>query len=171
MYEVINEDNLNAETQEIVSQVISETDPKKIKDLTDLFNLAISKKSMVRLTKLNDLLDHTTDQALERFEKQPDQFSNKDLLDYMNTVSNISDRALNSLRSTETLTPIQLNQQNNSVSITVGGADLNNLSRDSRARILDAVNSILNQTIEVEGEVVDSEPGVTETSAESESTL
>lgn len=171
MQEIINTDSLKAETQEIVSKVIEETDPKKIKDLTDLFNLSMSKKNIVRLTKLNDLLDHTTDQALERFEKQPDQFSNKDLLDYMNTVSNISDRALNSLRNAESFTPIQLNQQNNNVNITVGGADLGNLSRDSRARILDAVNSILNQTVEVEGEVVDSEPSVTEVDIQSEDSI
>lgn len=151
--ELIDTTLLDLETKDIVSQAISEKDPKKVKDLTDLFNVSINKKNMVRITKLNDLLDKTTDQAIERFEKQPDQFSNKELIDYMNAVSNISDRAVNNLKAANDAPPIQLNQQNN-VSINVGGTNINELTRESRQRILDAVNSVLQQSNNiVEGEI------------------
>lgn len=157
MGDLIKTNKLDQETQELVSQAINETDPKKVKDLTDLFNAAIQKKSMVRITKLNDLLDRTTDQAIERFEKQPDQFSNKELLDYMNTVSTISDRAVANLKEANAAPPIQLNQQNNSVNINMGTDAVAELNRESRRKILDAVNSILKQSGE---EIIDSEPAI-----------
>ena len=128
--ELVDTTLLDLETHDIVSQAINEKDPKKVKDLTDLFNVSINKKNMVRITKLNDLLDKTTDQAIERFEKQPDQFSNKELIEYMNAVSNISDRAVSNLKAANEAPPIQLNQQNNNVNITVGSTNLSELTRE-----------------------------------------
>lgn len=53
----------------------------------------MAKKNALRVLKLNDLLDQVSDKMMERFEKRPEEFSHRDLIDYMNTVSTTIERA------------------------------------------------------------------------------
>lgn len=121
----------------MVEEILNECDPKKVKDLTYLFNLAQTKKSVLRAMSYNNLLDKVETQMEERLTKRADQFSNKDLLDYMDKISNAMDKNQKQIKDIDTTPAIQINQQNIIM-------DSNpELSRESRQNILDVVNAIL----------------------------
>jgi hypothetical protein len=48
---------LKANTEDIVFNIIKEQNTDKIKDLTNLFNLNLTKKNTLRILKLDELLD------------------------------------------------------------------------------------------------------------------
>ena len=79
--------DLDKQTNSLVAQIVDETDSKEIKDLLQQFNLNHTKKQIVRSAVFDQLMDHITDQMQERILKRGDQFSNKDLLDYLNTIN------------------------------------------------------------------------------------
>lgn len=135
---------LDKETAEIAQQIISEQDFEKLKDLTKLFNVTAAKKNTLRVIKLSNLLDKVSDQMLERFENQPDMFSNKDLLDYMTVTQNAITRASDSLSRIDETPLIQVNQQKNEINVTVNDG-LSNMSRESKTKIVDAVKALLSQ--------------------------
>lgn len=139
---------LQQEEAEVAHRIIEERDIDKVKDLAHLFNLNQSKKNLLRVIKLNSLLDKVSDQMIERFEKTPGAFSNKDLLDYMQVTQAAIDRANKSLELIDETPAIQL-QQNNQVNINV----VDTLDRESRERITDAVKAILQRakTIQSQG--------------------
>lgn len=97
------------------------------------------------------LLDSVTDKVIERFEKTPNNFSNEDLLKYMQVTENALDKANKNLELVEETPAIQL-QQNNQININMDKS----LNRDSRAKVTEAVEAILKklqsneQVIEVE---------------------
>lgn len=76
----------------------------------------------------------------ERVTKRADQFSNKDLLDYMNAMGAAMEKAQKQLGDINATPPIQINQQNNIVNIN---NEADELDRESRKRVMDAVSSIL----------------------------
>jgi hypothetical protein len=129
---------LDAKTKQIAQEILDEDDVDKVKDLTNLFNLNAQKRNVMRVIKMNDLLDKVTDQVVERFEKTPHNFSNEDLIKYMQVTENAIDRASKHLNLVEETPPIQLLQQNQ-VNINIE----NNLDRDSREKVLDVVRAIL----------------------------
>ena len=89
--------------------------------------------------KFNGLLDTVSDQMLERFQKRADEFSNNDLLNYMQVVQSAIDRTQKSLDLISETPAIQLNTQNNlNINVIDGGLD-----RDSKERVSDAVKAIL----------------------------
>ncbi|MBO5712261.1 MAG: hypothetical protein J6R47_05420 [Acholeplasmatales bacterium] len=129
---------LDASLTEIVNDVINEPDINKTKDLVALFNWNISKKNVVRVHNLNKLFDNVTDQMIERFQKKPDQFSNDDLLNYMKAVQGAIDSSNKILDNVEEPPP-QIIQNNTQINVNV----VDNFDRESRARILAAVQATL----------------------------
>lgn len=97
------------------------------------------KKNALRTLKLSELLDKVSDNMTERFEKRPDEFSNKDLIDYMNVVGSTLEKSQKSLNQIEDIPPIKYNQQNTQVNINI----MDGLSRESRENILEAIKSII----------------------------
>lgn len=83
------------------------------------------------------MLDNITDQIEERVTKRADQFSNKELLDYMNMMTTSIDKAQKQLASVDETPLITVNQQNNTV--IVGDT----LSRESRRKVTSVVDAIL----------------------------
>lgn len=134
----LNVQPLDNRTQQIAQQILDTDDVDKVRDLTALFNLNSQKRNVLRVMKMNKLLDNVTDKVIDRFEKTPDNFSNDDLIKYMQVTENAIEKANKNLNLVEETPAIQLNQ-NNQVNINIG----ENLTRDSRARINDAVQSIL----------------------------
>ena len=131
---------------QVAQEILNSENLDQIKDLTNLFNLNMRKKNVLRTLKMDFLLDKVTDQVVERFEKTPDNFSNEDLIKYMQVTENAIDRANKNLNLVEETPPIQY-QQNNQVNINI----VDTLDRDSRERVLDYVNSILkNPTVEIQ---------------------
>lgn len=77
----------------------------------------------------------------ERVTKRADQFSNKDLLDYMNAMGAAMDKAQKQITDIDSVPVIQVNQQNNIVNIS----EAESLDKESRNRVLDVVSGILSR--------------------------
>lgn len=132
---------INSDNKELTQQLLDCKDLDKVKELTALFNLNAQKKSAVRILKMNNLLDKVTNEIIERFDNRSQTFTNDDLLKYMQAVENSIDKSSKTLGMVEDTPAIQY-QQNNQVNIQVNEPGLN---RDSRQKVLDAVNQILQQ--------------------------
>ena len=143
--------NLDRKNGQIVSKIIVEEDSNEMKQLLQQFNLNHTKKQVVRQAVFDQLLDQITDQMSDRLTKRGDQFSNKDLLDYMNTLSASVDKSQKQMLDVDAMPIIQVNQQNN---ISIGEEILD---RESRQRILDAVMAIKNKLKENSSDIKNSE--------------
>lgn len=138
---IVNTDDLKAESLRILNELIATSDTEKTNDLTYLFNQNQNKKTMVRTTKLNELLDLITDQAMERFQNHSNEITTKEIMDSLKTVSGLIESNQKQI-STPTEAPlIQINQQTNEVN--VGSEKKGNLNRDSREKVKNAVMSLL----------------------------
>ena len=131
-------DLMNIFQEELQQLLIDETDSDKLKEIIDIFNLNIKKKDIIRANALSDLQDKISSNITKRIDNKVDEFSNKDLLDYFRTVQDILNKSDNSSDVTK-LPTIQLNQQNN-IAVDASG---NAFNKDSRDKIIDAVQSIL----------------------------
>lgn len=130
---------LDNQTAKVTNELIEEQDLDKVKNLTKLFNLNQAKRNAIRVMKLNSLLDKVGDQMIERFDKKPGEFSNKELLDYMSVVQSTIDRANKSIELVDQTPAIVINQQNNQVNIDNSPV----LDRESRMRVVEAVKGIM----------------------------
>lgn len=131
------------EAEEVISNNIIKADSKvELEKQFDLFNITQSKKNALRVIKLNSLLSKVEDQAIERFEKRPDQISNKELLEYMQVVSGQIDRS--KAYVTEILKDkplISVNNTKNEVNVNLGPQ----LNRESREKVMDAISALISQ--------------------------
>lgn len=135
--------------EELSLQILNETDANKLKDLTDTFNLHISKKNLIRAIKYDELLDKISEQMVDRVNKRPDEFSNKDLLDWVQVLQNSVDK---SEKHAEEINDIQNYHitQNNQVNVNINET----LNKESRQKIASIISTILNQNKNSE-EIID----------------
>lgn len=158
---------LDSDADEIANKIMQETDDSSIKNLTHLFNLNQAKKNALRILKLNSLLDKVSDQMIKRFEQRPGEFSNSDLLNYMTVVQSSIDRANKQLNLIDEMPAITLNQVNVSME--------NMLDRESRSKITEAVNKILQMASaeekRIEEDIIVEPEIVEETTLENENNL
>ena len=140
IYDIIPLDKANSD---LVQNIINAEDDKKVKDLINLFNLNQVKKNTIRVVKLNSLLDKISDQMLDRFTNNPHEFTNNDLLQYMTTVQTSIDRANKYLNLVNDIPLVQVNE----VNLNVGSSE--QLSRESRLKITEAINQILKRSNEL----------------------
>lgn len=133
--------NLDEEENKIVHQIIEAPTQQELQAQFDLFNMAQSKKNALRIIKLNKLLDKVEDQAIERFEKRPDQVSNKELLDYMQVVSGQIDRSQQQIESLKDKPMILVKNEKTEVNVNMTPE----LDRDAKNRVLNAVAALLQQ--------------------------
>ena len=137
---------LNNQTQTIAEQIMNETSLDKVKDLTHLFNINMSKKNALRVMAMDNLVDKVTSQIEARFEKYPDNFSNTELLNYLQVLQNSIDKASKNLNLVEESPAIQLNQNNVNINI------VDNMSRESRERVAAFLKQALSGQIKNEEE-------------------
>ena len=151
MNEIIKDKNyqLDTKSESIVSDIIDTDNTDDLKALTNMFNINMAKKNMLRLLKLNGLLDSLSDVAVERLQNNPDEITNKELMEYLNVVQNLIDKSTKTVDTVNTAPVIQINTQNN-VLVTGDGESLN-LSKESRDRVLDVVAQ-LREMIETKGD-------------------
>ena len=133
----INAYELDSSTNELAQKIIDEEDVDKTKEMVKLFNLNQCKKNVIRVLNLTKILDKILDQVTKRFEDRPGEFSNADLISYMTTIQQAIDKANKSLDLVQEAPAIQINTQINI------GDDSQDLNRNERQRVLDAVNSLL----------------------------
>lgn len=120
---------------------LTETDPKELQKIVDMFNLNIKKKNILRAERISEIQDNILNQISARVVKRPDEFSNTDLLNYFKAMQ---DTLLKNPAETE-LPEIHITQ-NNQVNInTEGGEQTPVLNRMSRERVALAVRNILAQ--------------------------
>ena len=132
----INESELNKDISKLAQQLIDEKDIDASKNIVQLFNFNLSKRNALRILKLNGLYDNITDQMIERFQKRSEEFSNSDLLSYLQTVENSIEKSQKSLSQVdEQPTIVQTN--NTQVNFNV----LDGFNDDSRDRIANAIKS------------------------------
>lgn len=140
LQERLNVDSLDEKTKNIAQEILDTDDVEKVKSLTNLFNVNAQKRNVIRIMKMNSLLDKVTDKVVERFDKTPDNFSNDDLIKYMQVTDNALERATKNLTQVEEAPTITY-QQNNQVNINLEAP----VNRASRANITEAVQNLLNR--------------------------
>lgn len=140
---------LKEKTDDVVTKLIESQDVDEIKRLTQLFNVNQMKKDAIRVIKLNDILDKLDDQVSERVEKYPEQFSNTDLLNYVNTIQQTISKSNQTITNINQTPLIQLNQQNNIVQVSE-----DTLTRESREKIINMVKQFLDSQ-EKDSEIID----------------
>lgn len=138
MNDIDNNDNPIIELP-IEQKILKEENPDELQDLIDLFNLNMKKKDIVRSARLSEVQDKIVDQMSKRVETRPDEFSNADLLNYHKTVQETLSKSDNTLDNVK-VPSIQINQQFN-----VNNADTDSFDKESRERILNTVNEILDE--------------------------
>lgn len=127
--------SLTTATQDIEKQLLEEEDLDTLNDVISLFNISLKKKNLVRSSKLSEVQDKIVNQIAARVDDRPDNFSNEDLLKYYKTIQDTLSKTDTSLDDMKVPT-IQLNQQ---INIDNG----NEFNRESRKKIIDTVNQIL----------------------------
>lgn len=136
---------LTLEGNDITNQIISEKDPNKLEDLTQLFLLNKKKKDLARINKLSNLINTIDDEVINRFNEEPENFNNDQLVKYLTATQQIIDTTANNI---EKVPMIQINNQKNEIHIDDSG-----LNKESRAKVLEVITSILNEGKVIEAEV------------------
>ena len=116
------------------NEIMASDDADELSDIIDIFNLNLQKKNLVRNKKLNDIQDKVVERMLEKIESEPWEFSNDDLIKFHKIIQETLTKSQNIDKSE--IPMIKVNQQIN--------VNSPNFDRESRAKILSAVNDILN---------------------------
>lgn len=132
---------LDKQEEKIVQEIIKAPSQQELQAQFDAFNMNQSKKNALRIIKLNSLLDKVEDQAIERFEKKPDQVSNKELLEYMTVVAGQIDRSQKYIDTLKDRPMIKVTDKSQNVNINIG----TELNKDSKERVMDAIQGLLKQ--------------------------
>jgi hypothetical protein len=128
--------NLSLEAQKLIGELTSEKDKQKMQALEQQFNEVQRKKQLARISKLSEVQDMLTDQFYQRISQRPDEISNKEMLDGMKVVQDLMEKNQKHAESVEEIPQlIQINQ----TEVNVG----NTLNRDSRERVKNAVQGLL----------------------------
>lgn len=134
------QEKIDRETEDIINNAIVASSGDELQDLTNLFTLNQKKKEMLRIHKLNSLMDVITDEVKERVENVR-YAEDKDLIGYMKVVQNSIDKSTEKLNQEHQMPSIQFNQQN----INLGtNSDTTQVSRESREKVLEFVKNVLN---------------------------
>ena len=128
--------NLSIEAQRLVGELTLEKDKQKMQAIEQQFNDIQRKKQLARISKLSDVQDMLTDQFYQRISQRPDEISNKEMLDGMKVVQDLMEKNQKRAEIMEEIPQlIQINQTEVNVN--------NNLNRDSRERVKNAVQVLL----------------------------
>ena len=136
----VDTSDLNAESLNILNQIIAAEDINKTKDLTYLFNINQNKKTMVRIDSLSNLQDKLVGLLSNRVTERPDEMSNQEVMQALKVVQDIIERGTKQITGQNEQPLIQINQQTNSVNV---GDEAAGLNRDSRDKVKRAIMSIL----------------------------
>ena len=137
------------DTKDLLSKLAYEKDPNKIKDITYLFNQNISKKNMVRVNSLNNIMDRLTDEVGKRIVFDADSIKNEDLVKFINAIQKAIEGSEKTINGVSEQPTIQINPTTNN-NIVVDSLGLT--SKESRDKVMDIVNAIL------KGELNNDEP-------------
>lgn len=137
------------DTKDLLSKLAYEKDPNKIKDITYLFNQNISKKNMVRVNSLNNIMDRLTGEVGRRIVFDAGSIKNEDLVKFINAIQKAIEGSEKTINGVSEQPTIQINPTTNN-NIVVDSLGLT--SKESRDKVMDIVNAIL------KGELNNNEP-------------
>ena len=126
---------------DLETRLMDEDNLDEINKIVEMFNVNLQKKNIIRSAKLSDVQDKVVQQMTDRFENRADSFSNDDLIKYHKIIQDTLTKTDTTMDNVKTPT-IQINQQVNVDNVT--------FNSESRKRILEAVNNILNGSEEIE---------------------
>lgn len=122
--------------EELTEEILKASDMSSLNDIVDIFNVNLKKKDIIRAQKLSEVQDKVVQQMYDRMDQRADEFSNADLIQMHKAVQDTINKTDSTLDNIKAPT-IQINQQINVAP---------EFNRDSRMKILDVVNQILNTT-------------------------
>ena len=97
----------------IANEIVTSENSKDIKNLIDEFNKSQAKKSVVRVTKYNEFLDSLFDEIKNRFNNNSQEFTNDDLMTYLQSMQGLIDKSnkylVNIPESSITINQININ--------------------------------------------------------------
>lgn len=131
---------LNTEQESIIDKAIKKNDD--IEEVLKLFQINQAKKNLLRIAKYDNLIDKIGDEALNRISKNPYDFSNNDLINYMKVTQDTINKSQETINNLQKQPLIQVNQQNNNIKIDPNSLD--NLPKESREAIITTIDLILN---------------------------
>lgn len=120
--------------EELTEEILKASDMSSLNDIVDIFNVNLKKKDIIRAQKLSEVQDKVVQQMYDRMDQRADEFSNADLIQMHKAVQDTINKTDSTLDNIKAPT-IQINQQINVAP---------EFNRDSRMKILDVVNQILN---------------------------
>ena len=164
----VDTSDLNAESLNILNQIIAAEDIDKTKDLTYLFNVNQNKKTMVRIDSLSNLQDKLVGLLSNRVTERPDEMSNQEVMQALKVVQDIIERGTKQITGQNEQPLIQINQQTNSVNV---GDEAAGLNRDSRDKVRRAIMSILDNvkdTANTDTEIIEADATVVNGGEENE---
>lgn len=139
--EIIDDDLLpiaQKKQEEVLEKLVKADTKDEVTDLTNLFNLNQVKRNAIQVNALNGVKDTLIQQMADRLSKTPNNFNNTDIANWMKVVQQALDTSQKSVDQISTM-PTIVNQQNTQVNVNV----IDNLSKDSRDRIADAIKAII----------------------------
>lgn len=149
MTDIINIDSIQNKLQGVAQQIVDEQDDNKTKQLVAMFNANQQKKNVVRVMKLNELIDKIVDQIQERIEKRGDELTSQELLQCLQTITNTVEKANKDLNGIVDAPIITYAQNNINVNVT------DSLSRESREKITSVVRDILDKANQMQYPILD----------------
>ena len=147
--DILNVVPINKKSSSIAQEILDASSLEDTQKLVKLFNLTQAKKNVIRVLKLNELLDNVQVEIISRFEEKPELFTNGDLIDYFQVTQTAIDRANKSLNLIEDIPAVQINQ----VNII---KEESKLSKDSVNKVISLIQNILDG--KVPSEVNEIEP-------------
>ena len=135
--------------QLLSENLLNESDINKEIEIRNKVNQCLEKNALLQRAALSCVTSDVIKKFKERLEKRPDEFTNKDLLDSLTAMCQVSEKLSKDNSSGSPNTTITLNQQNNVVIESP-----NKLPVESRKRISDAILAITKQAA-IESEELD----------------
>lgn len=138
-------------TNQIAQRILESDDLVEIKNLNHMFNLNQNKGEVLRIMKLNEMLDKTNDELLNRLTNFSGAFTNQELTKLVDTLQNSIDRAsanLNLVDQSPQVNPIV--QKNTQVNVQI-----NEMDRYSRERVYAALQNLLGESNIKTSEIID----------------
>lgn len=156
----VDTSNLNAESLDILNQIIAAEDIDKTKDLTYLFNINQNKKTMVRIDSLSNLQDKLVGLLSSRVTERPDEMSNQEVMQALKVVQDIIERGTKQITGQNEQPLIQINQQTNSVNVGDEAAGLNRDSRDRVKRVIMGILDNVKDATDTNAEIIEADATV-----------
>lgn len=164
----VDTSNLNAESLDILNQIIAAEDIDKTKDLTYLFNINQNKKTMVRIDSLSNLQDKLVGLLSNRVTERPDEMSNQEVMQALKVVQDIIERGTKQITGQNEQPLIQINQQTNSVNVGDEAAGLNRDSRDRVKRVIMGILDNVKDATDTNAEIIEADATVVNGDEENE---